>query len=59
MQQVITYLNLLGKMLVLKLNLLNSCQTNALTVSQEVIKTLLWIKPKMDKSHEFALVMVK
>lgn len=46
-------------MSLLKLGLLNSCQTNAFKVSQKVIKMFPRTKHRINKSHKFMLVVVK
>lgn len=51
-------MDLLGEILLLKLDSLNGCQTNALNISQEVIGMLLGKKHKIDKSYRFVLLVV-
>lgn len=55
---MIIYLELWRKMSLLKLGLLNSCQTDAFSVSQKVIKMFPQTKHNINESHKFALVVV-
>ncbi|NWS07466.1 BABA1 protein, partial [Motacilla alba] len=51
-------LDLAEEMAVPKLESFNGCRSNALTVAQKMIEMFVRTKHKIDKSHEFALVVV-
>ncbi|MBV98218.1 BRISC and BRCA1-A complex member 1, partial [Eschrichtius robustus] len=57
-EKVIICLDLSEEMSLPKLESLNSSKTNALNVSQKMIEMFVRTKHKIDKSHEFALVVV-
>lgn len=55
---MIIYLELWGEMSLLKLGLLNSCQTNAFNISHKEIKMFPLTKHRIHESHKFVLVVV-
>ncbi|XP_077047539.1 BRISC and BRCA1-A complex member 1 isoform X6 [Agelaius phoeniceus] len=57
-EKVIICLDLAEEMAVPKLESFNGCRSNALTVAQKMIEMFVRTKHKIDKSHEFALVVV-
>ncbi|XP_032937901.1 BRISC and BRCA1-A complex member 1 [Catharus ustulatus] len=57
-EKVIICLDLAEEMALPKLESINGCRSNALTVSQKMIEMFVRTKHKIDKSHEFALVVV-
>ncbi|XP_056368339.1 BRISC and BRCA1-A complex member 1 [Oenanthe melanoleuca] len=57
-ERVIICLDLAEEMALPKLESFNGCRSNALTVSQKMIEMFVRTKHKIDKSHEFALVVV-
>ncbi|KAM7024517.1 BRISC and BRCA1-A complex member 1 [Acridotheres tristis] len=57
-EKVIICLDLAEEMALPKLESFNGCRSNALTVSQKMIEMFVRTKHKIDKSHEFALVVV-
>ncbi|XP_062814963.1 BRISC and BRCA1-A complex member 1 [Anolis carolinensis] len=57
-EKVIICLDLLEEMSHPKLESFNGSKTNALNVSQKMIEMFVRTKHKIDKSHEFALVVV-
>ncbi|NXB99847.1 BABA1 protein, partial [Orthonyx spaldingii] len=57
-EKVIICLDLAEEMAVPKLESFNGSKTNALNISQKMIEMFVRTKHKIDKSHEFALVVV-
>ncbi|KAH0503925.1 BRISC and BRCA1-A complex member 1 [Microtus ochrogaster] len=57
-EKVIICLDLSEEMSVPKLESFNGSRTNALNVSQKMVEMFVRTKHKIDKSHEFALVVV-
>ncbi|XP_057241022.1 BRISC and BRCA1-A complex member 1 [Malurus melanocephalus] len=57
-EKVIICLDLAEEMAVSKLESFNGSKTNALNISQKMIEMFVRTKHKIDKSHEFALVVV-
>ncbi|RMB89750.1 hypothetical protein DUI87_33765 [Hirundo rustica rustica] len=57
-EKVILCLDLAEEMAVPKLESFNGSRSNALTVAQKMIEMFVRTKHKIDKSHEFALVVV-
>ncbi|NXG04724.1 BABA1 protein, partial [Sakesphorus luctuosus] len=57
-EKVIICLDLAEEMAVLKLESFNGSKTNALNISQKMIEMFVRTKHKIDKCHEFALVVV-
>ncbi|KAM8874613.1 BRISC and BRCA1-A complex member 1 [Spinachia spinachia] len=57
-EKVIICLDLSEEMYLLKLESFNGSKTNALNISQKMIEMFVRTKHKIDKRHEFALVVV-
>ncbi|NWZ30217.1 BABA1 protein, partial [Asarcornis scutulata] len=57
-EKVIICLDLAEEMALPKLESFNGSKTNALNISQKMIEMFVRTKHKIDKSHEFALVVV-
>ncbi|NXX75944.1 BABA1 protein, partial [Urocolius indicus] len=56
-EKVIICLDLAEEMAVPRLEAFNGCKSNALNVAQKMIEMFVRTKHKIDKSHEFALVV--